>query len=353
METGRENPSTRRPGARLRLFLSYRRRSDSHSARLLKNELTRAFGEGTVFRDVDDIGPGAAFPEAIREAVESSDVFLLLVSPGWVELMGELRDPADFVRREIAAALARRVPLLPLLLGGARMPEADELPEEIRDLAFRQALEVSDGRWDYDVKRLVKLIRERPAPPAPSAPNSFLGTWRGRAAVVAAVAGIGWPVYLYTASDFGFDLAQSQAGCVRWLLSTHDVSFHEARVEAFADSQGTPIVWVDEYRRVSPPPPGGFPIVIKLTDSGHDIGEVYLKFMRGDYPKGGRVFKVLRVVEPPCVEVTDYANRDSNAKSEVYNWDSLSMRLGGRKYRLRLGDRGDSLLATLTREPER
>ena len=59
------------------------------------------------------------------------------------------------------------------------------------------------------------------------------------------------------------------------------------------------------------------------------------------------------MVEPPCTEVTDYANHDGNAKAEVYNWDGLSVRLGGRGYRLRLGDHGRTLLATLTRETEK
>lgn len=129
---------SRGDGPRLKIFISYRRLHDSHVARQLKRELTRAFGRGAVFRDRDDIAPGDAFPEAIRRAVESCpeairraaescDVFVAVVSPGWLEASARLRDPEDFVRREMAAALARRVALVPVLAGGARMPAADEL----------------------------------------------------------------------------------------------------------------------------------------------------------------------------------------------------------------------------------
>src|SRR5688500_10965385 len=90
MKTSRANFLTRRSGRRPRLFISYRRRFDHGSARLLKERLTEAFGEGAVFRDVDDIAPGDDFPETIRVAVETCDAFLPLISPGWLGVIGEL-----------------------------------------------------------------------------------------------------------------------------------------------------------------------------------------------------------------------------------------------------------------------
>jgi hypothetical protein len=361
MKDGRTTSSTRRPVARPRLFISYRRRFDVHSARLLKQELARAFGDDAVFRDVDDIEAGEAFPEAIAEAIEASDVFLLLVSPGWLESVASLHSPEDFVRREIAAALARQIPLVPVLLGDARMPKADELPPEIKGLAFRQAIELSDERWDYDVARLVKVVGARAA----LTPHTFLGTWLGKAAAIAAVgvlAAAVYAAYRYNAAlliNGGGKVKPTPrfetvtyAGCLDMLRRT-DRGPHEATVDVKLDNKDreTPIVWVDQYKLVSSPPPEGFPILIRLTDDGRDVGAVLLVFLRGDYPKGGVAFRVWRVVKPPCAEVTDYFNQDSKAKSEVYNWDGLSLRLGEFDYyRLRLGDHGDSLLATLKRE---
>ncbi|MFL6334199.1 MAG: toll/interleukin-1 receptor domain-containing protein [Pyrinomonadaceae bacterium] len=338
MENGRANSSTRHPGARPRLFISYRRRFDLASARLLKDGLTRDFGEGTVFRDVDDIKPGKAFPNTIHAALESCDVFLLLVSPGWVELIEELRDPEDFVRREVAAALARGIPLVPVLLGDARMPEADELPEEIRDLAFRQAIKLSDEHWDDDVERLVKLIREL----VPF--TSFLRTRLGKTAVVAAVlalfvcAGLAVRYELY-GGDF--------EGCVR--RYTPGSLGGVGRVETGA--YDAPVVRADEYHYVLEHrhDPAGIPLLVRLTDSGHEVGAVFLRYFRGD-DINNSLFKVERVIEPRCADVQEYLNDAAHAadKHALTNWQTLRVRLGGRDYFLRVGDHGESILATLT-----
>ena len=355
MNIGRENSPTRRPGARPRLFISYRRRSDSPSARLLKEGLTRAFGEGAVFRDVDDIEPGDAFPQSIGEAVESCDVFLLLVSPDWVESAGSLRNPDDFVRLEIAAALARRVPLIPVLLGGARMPKADELPEEIRDLAFRQALELSDSRWDYDVERLVKHIRARaPRPEAASffgraaaaSRRFFFGTWPGKATaaavLLAAVAGISYAIWHVSHRDL--------EGCVS--LYAPDSLGGVGRIES--GSYDSPVVRADEYHTIRERrhDPGGVPLMLRLSDSGHEVGVVFFRFFKADEIDQG-VFKVERVIEPPCSDVQQYLNDDRPAgdKHVLKNWDRLRVRLGGRDYILRPGDHDDRIVATLTPAP--
>src|SRR5829696_494204 len=93
MRFNRRSFLIRQYSKRLRLFISYRRRPDSHLARLLKEELTDAFGDGAVFRDVDDITPGEAFPQSIQRAVDSCDVFIALITPGWIESSAKLRDP--------------------------------------------------------------------------------------------------------------------------------------------------------------------------------------------------------------------------------------------------------------------
>ncbi len=189
-------------GRRPKLFISYRRRPDSPSARLLKEALVRAFGEGTVFRDVDDIRGGSDFAESIRKAVESCDAFIPLITHGWLQSAENLQKPDDFVRQEIAAAFARQVPVIPVLVDGARMPAADELPAPLRPLASRQAVELSDIRWDYDVQRLVHSIRvlvERREPVtfgerAKAAFRFLFGTWLRRLAAAALLAA---SVYAY------------------------------------------------------------------------------------------------------------------------------------------------------------
>lgn len=358
MNDGREHISTRRDGARPLLFISYRRRFDAPYARLLKDGLTRAGFE--VFRDVEDIEPGAAFPDTIRAAVEGCDAFLLLVSPGWVEVMEELRSPEDFVRREVAGALARRVSLVPVLLGGARMPEANGLPEEIRDLAFRQAIELSDDRWDYDVGRLVNLIRAHAEPHgSPSflgniadGARSFFGARLGKAAlllaVVAAAAALAAPAL--RRAVLRYERRSNFEGCV---------SFYAPDVPGGAAQIGpgqydVPVVTADRYKLATArrDESGGVHLVVTLTDAGKAFGAVFLRFQRADATDESS-FTVERVVAPPCEEVQDYRNdsRPAGDRHRLKNWDTLRVSLGGRDYYLRTGDHGDYVSATLTTTP--
>ncbi|MET0646031.1 MAG: toll/interleukin-1 receptor domain-containing protein, partial [Pyrinomonadaceae bacterium] len=132
MSSSDQNSQPRQAGPKV--FISYRRRFDRASARLLRLELTRVFGDDAVFRDVDDIAPGDIFPQKILNAVNACDTFLALISPSWLETAADLQNPGDFVRLEIAAALARKVKLIPLLLNGARMPPRAELPPDLGEL---------------------------------------------------------------------------------------------------------------------------------------------------------------------------------------------------------------------------
>ena len=362
MKDGREHSSTLRPGARPRLFISYRRRFDGASARLLKTVLDKAFGEGAAFLDVADIRPGETFPESIREAIESCDVFLALISHGWLGVVGELQDPDDFVRREIAAALARRVTIIPVLLGDTRMPEPKELPGEIRDLAFRNAIRLSDEHWDDDVARLVRHVpaREGSHRPDPSSGGitgtfgSSLSTSRGKAVATLAAAavflfagvlGLGYALWLgLLRTDFEACLramAQGRSGAEKVGL--------DSKVEL--GNRDVPVVREEQYKSARD---GGedFRFIVRLTDSGKDVGAVLLRFHRAAEPADS-AFTVERVVAPPCDDVQDYRNdsRPAADKQFLKNWDTLHVSLGGRDYYLRIGDRGTHVLATLTPPP--
>lgn len=52
------------------------------------------------------------------------------------------------MRLEIETALTKQVPIIPVLFQGARMPHEEELPDAIRDLSRRNALEIPDSRED-------------------------------------------------------------------------------------------------------------------------------------------------------------------------------------------------------------
>jgi uncharacterized membrane protein HdeD (DUF308 family) len=145
-----------------RIFISYRREETAYPAGWLYDRLAVRYG-GQVFKDVDSIELGDDFVEMITAAVGSCDVLLALVGDQWLTITDEdgrrrLDDPDDFVRLEIEAALARNVRVIPILVGGARLPRAEERPPSLARLVRRQALELSPARFDFDTSRLLKVL---------------------------------------------------------------------------------------------------------------------------------------------------------------------------------------------------
>jgi TIR domain len=146
-----------------RIFISYRRDDSRGYAGRLQGDLSRRYSEEHVFRDIE-IPPGADFGEYITSLVDKCNVVLAIIGPGWLDARdreGERRldDPQDWVRLEIERALARDgVEVIPVLVDGARLPPREELPESMLALRRRNAFEISDRRWDYDVDQLGKHL---------------------------------------------------------------------------------------------------------------------------------------------------------------------------------------------------
>ena len=149
-----------------RVFISYRRLDNPYVAGILRDALQERFGRDEVFFDLDNIPFGVDFRRYIADAVGSCDVLLVVIGDQWLNLTtdkGERRldDPSDFVRIEIEAALKRDIPVIPVLIDDARMPQASELPESIRDMAFRNATEIRAGRDQrHQVERLMSGLAE-------------------------------------------------------------------------------------------------------------------------------------------------------------------------------------------------
>jgi TIR domain len=151
------------PSAPGRIFISYRREETAYPAGWLYDRLADRYGGGQVFKDVDSIQLGDDFVEVLTRAVGSCDVLLALIGDEWLTVTDEhgrrrLDDPDDFVRLEIEAALSRNVRVIPILVGEARMPRAEELPGSLAGLVRRQALELSPARFDFDTGRLLKVL---------------------------------------------------------------------------------------------------------------------------------------------------------------------------------------------------
>ena len=148
------------------IFISYRRADAAGWAGRLGADLALAFGDVARFLDIDSIDPGADFVDAIRHAITDAQAVLVLIGPRWLDQQDaagarRLDDPQDQVRLEIAhalAALATGLLVIPVLLGGAGMPEAARLPLALQGLARRNAFELSDLRWAHDLERLFRAL---------------------------------------------------------------------------------------------------------------------------------------------------------------------------------------------------
>lgn len=179
-----------------RLFISYRRDDSAGFARAIAAEMARRFGNERVFIDVDDIAPGRGFAEAIHQALAGASALLVLIGPRWRgEREGQaarLDEPDDFVRREVAAALARGLRVIPVLLDGATPPGAADLPPELQPLAGLQAIELRHAHFDADLVRLVAALRDTLAASTAPGRRRQLRRWGlvGLGLAVAAGAGV-------------------------------------------------------------------------------------------------------------------------------------------------------------------
>ena len=171
----------------MRVFLSYRRSDVGGYAGRLSDALSHRLGARNVFQDVTDIEPGRDFTHAIDEALDASDAVLAVIGPSWLgatDPHGELRlrQPDDYVRRELARALERGATVVPVLVAGAALPAAHDLPDDLQALAQRQAVSLRDQTWHDDVDALVRSLHgERAAEPGRDR------RWLVAAAAVAAV----------------------------------------------------------------------------------------------------------------------------------------------------------------------
>lgn len=152
-----------------RIFICYRRGDSTPYAGRIFDHLSAHFGEEQVFMDIDHILPGQDFVEVMKDAINACEVLLAVIGRQWLVstdgVSRRLDNPQDFVRLEVTAALQRKIRIIPVLVGGATMPQAQDLPEELAPLALRQAVELSDLRWKHDMGRVVvaleKAIAER------------------------------------------------------------------------------------------------------------------------------------------------------------------------------------------------
>jgi hypothetical protein len=148
----------------MKIFISYRRDDSAGYAGRLFDYLSTRFGTKNIFMDIDTIEPGQDFRKAISNAVGTCDVVLVMIGKQWASMTDSqgrrrLDDPQDWVRMEVASALANpRVRVIPVLVRNATMPGSDELPDDLKELSWRHAIELSDTRFQHDASELANVI---------------------------------------------------------------------------------------------------------------------------------------------------------------------------------------------------
>jgi len=146
-----------------KVFICYRRDETSAHAGRLYDAMVARFGEGNVFMDVE-LAPGIDFEKRITEVVSGCVALLVVMGRNWATASNEqgrrrLEESDDFVRLELETALGNPdITPIPVLVHGAQMPRREDLPLELRPLARRNAIELSDGRWRYDIGRLLATL---------------------------------------------------------------------------------------------------------------------------------------------------------------------------------------------------
>jgi TIR domain len=158
------------------IFLSYRRSDSAGHAGRIYDRLAARF-PGRVFRDFEALSPGVDFAREIDLRVSTASAMVAVIGPAWAARRPDggarLHDEDDFVRLELAAAIKRNIPLIPVLVQGADLPNKDELPEELRPLVRRQALTVREDSFDAGMQKLIAALQKALQIPASASPNAL------------------------------------------------------------------------------------------------------------------------------------------------------------------------------------
>jgi TIR domain/PAN domain len=191
-----------------KIFINYRRDDSMSAAGRLQDRLAQTFGRNNLFMDVDHIPAGIDFVDYLHSQVAACDVFLAVIGPNWLDARDDsgrrrFDNPDDYVTIEIAAALARNIRVIPVLVDGARTPKADKLPDSVKPLARRNAVEVRNTHFGRDAEALANKVREAlqgarpvtgrwPFLASAAAWLMALGQWRTVAGTATVLLLVGW-----------------------------------------------------------------------------------------------------------------------------------------------------------------
>jgi hypothetical protein len=152
-----------------RITISYRRKDNEEMAGRIRDCLVTHHGDDSVFMDIYNIPIGQDFRSHIREAVSQSDILVVIIGRRWLgaakNRRSRIEDEIDSVRLEVETALEAHVRIFPVLIGAARMPKAEQLPESLKDFAFINAATVDTGLdFHPHIERLIRSLDRHSVP---------------------------------------------------------------------------------------------------------------------------------------------------------------------------------------------
>jgi len=147
------------------IFLNYRRDDGGCEAIAIRSAIQQEFGDDVVFMDTSSLQAGMLWPNKIRASLEQSEVVIVIIGPDWLRAgsndWGQRRidQEDDWVRNELIVALPEKR-VIPVLVRGAKIPPPDALPDRIKSLSQRQAIDIRREYWDHDIKLLLAQVRQ-------------------------------------------------------------------------------------------------------------------------------------------------------------------------------------------------
>ena len=146
----------------LKIFISYRHEDSNYVSGRIYDNLINKFQKASIYKDVDSIPLGIDFREHIRNSVGQCTILLAVIGDHWAvnkDGINRLLDETDWVRIEVETALNRNIPVIPLLIDGAKIPTAEILPESMQALQFRNGMPIRpDPDFHNDMQRLLEGI---------------------------------------------------------------------------------------------------------------------------------------------------------------------------------------------------
>ena len=152
----------------MKIFISYRRADSKYVVDRIRDRLIDAYDEDAIFRDLESIPLGQNFSDVLKEATTTCDIMLVVIGPQWAGITDDqgnkrLFEPNDYTRLEVEAGLTNKnILVIPVLVMGARMPFANEIPDSLANLLYRNAINVrNDPDFTPDMQRLIQGINEQ------------------------------------------------------------------------------------------------------------------------------------------------------------------------------------------------